>query len=76
MFPSWFTFLGFSFVFLDMGPSILFFVFPFFLSFGLFMIRGVSSSFKSERRARNFSFTIKWQPLDGKYFGSGAKKNS
>jgi len=28
MFPLWFTLLGGSFVFLDMGPSILFLVFP------------------------------------------------
>jgi hypothetical protein len=30
MFPLWFTLLAGSFVFLDMGPSILFLVFPFF----------------------------------------------
>jgi hypothetical protein len=30
MFPLWSTFLGGSFVFLDVGPSILFLVFPFF----------------------------------------------
>jgi hypothetical protein len=30
MFPLWFTFLGGSFVFLHMGPSILFLVFPLF----------------------------------------------
>jgi hypothetical protein len=30
MFPSWFDLLGGSFVFLDVGPSILPFVFPFF----------------------------------------------
>jgi hypothetical protein len=30
MFLLWFAFFGGSFVFLDMGPSILFFVFPFF----------------------------------------------
>ncbi len=29
MFPLWFALLGGSFVFLDMGPSILFLVFPF-----------------------------------------------
>ncbi len=66
MFSSWFTFLGDSFVFLDMGPCILLFVFPSFWCFGLFMIGRDSSSFKSERRARNFTFTIKWQPLDDK----------
>ncbi len=40
MIPLWFTFLlGDSFVFLDMGPSLFFFVFsPFFGCFGLFMI--------------------------------------
>jgi hypothetical protein len=31
MFTLWFAFLGGSFVFLDMGISILFFVFPFVL---------------------------------------------
>jgi hypothetical protein len=30
IFPLWFTFLGGSFVFLDVGPSILFFVLPLF----------------------------------------------
>jgi hypothetical protein len=31
MFPLWFTLLGDSFVFLNIGPSILFLIFPFFL---------------------------------------------
>jgi hypothetical protein len=42
----WFGLLGGSFVFLDMGPSILFLVFLFFFffgCFGLFMIGKVSS---------------------------------
>jgi hypothetical protein len=43
MFPLWFTFLGGSFVFLDVGHVILFFVFPFFGCFGLFTIGKVSS---------------------------------
>jgi hypothetical protein len=30
MFPLWFDFLGDTFVFLDVGPSISFFVFPLF----------------------------------------------
>jgi hypothetical protein len=30
MLPLWFTFLGVFFVFLDVGPSILFLVFPLF----------------------------------------------
>jgi hypothetical protein len=30
MFPLWLALLGGSFVFLDMGPSVLFFVFPYF----------------------------------------------
>jgi hypothetical protein len=30
MFPLWFAFLGGSFAFLGMGPSILYLVFPFF----------------------------------------------
>jgi hypothetical protein len=39
MFPSWFILLGGSFVFLDVGPPILFLAFPPFLGcFGLFMI--------------------------------------
>jgi len=45
MFPLWFILLGGSFVFLDMGPSILFFAFPLFLGcFCLFLIAKVSSS--------------------------------
>ncbi len=41
----WFVLLGGSFVLLDVGPSILFFVFPFFLRcFCLFFIGKVSSS--------------------------------
>ncbi len=44
MFPLWFTCFGGSFVSLDIGPSILFFVFPLFLGcFGLFIIGRVSS---------------------------------
>jgi hypothetical protein len=31
MFSFWFTLFGGSFVFLEVGPSILFLVFPFFL---------------------------------------------
>jgi hypothetical protein len=34
LFPLWFVLLGGSFVFLDMGPSILFLVFPLFWCFG------------------------------------------
>jgi hypothetical protein len=30
MFPLWFAFLAVAFVFLDVGPSILFFVLPLF----------------------------------------------
>jgi len=33
MFPLWFVLLGGSFAFLDMGPFILFLVFPIFLVF-------------------------------------------
>jgi hypothetical protein len=43
MFPLWFALLGGSFVFLDVGPFILFLVFPIFCfweRFGLFMIMG------------------------------------
>jgi hypothetical protein len=43
MFLLWFTFLGGSLVFSDVSPSILFFVFPLFGCFYLFMIRRVSS---------------------------------
>jgi hypothetical protein len=44
MFPLWFALLGGSFVFLDVGHSILFLVFPPFLGcFGLFIIGRVSS---------------------------------
>jgi hypothetical protein len=43
MFPLWFALLGGSFVFFDMGPSILFFVFTFFECFDLFVISKVSS---------------------------------
>jgi hypothetical protein len=44
MFPLWFTLLGGSFVFLDVGPSILFAVFPLFGGcFGLFTIGMISS---------------------------------
>jgi len=47
MFPLWFTlFLGGSFVFLDLGPSILFLVFSllsFLGCFGLYLIVKVSS---------------------------------
>jgi hypothetical protein len=43
MFPLGFTLLGGSFVFLDMGPSTLFFVFTFFECFGLFVIGRLSS---------------------------------
>jgi len=43
MFPLWFVLLGGSFVFLDMGPSILFLVFPLFWCFDLFMVGKVSS---------------------------------
>jgi hypothetical protein len=53
MFPLWFAFLGDSFVFLDVGPSILFFVFPFFGCFGLFMIGRDSSSNCSEAKDKN-----------------------
>jgi len=42
MFPLWFTLLGGSFVFLDVGPSILFLVFPPFLDV-LVMLGRVSS---------------------------------
>ncbi len=45
MFPLWFALLDGSFVFLDIGPSILFLVLPFFFfggCFGLFMIGRVS----------------------------------
>jgi hypothetical protein len=38
------------------------------------MIGRVSSSFKSERRAINFTFTIKWQPLMINNWGVGPKK--
>jgi hypothetical protein len=44
MFPSWFVLLGGSFVFLDVGTSILFLVFPPFLgALVLFMVGRVSS---------------------------------
>jgi len=44
MFPLWFTFFGGFVVFLDLGPSILFLVFPlFFGCFGLFTIGKVLS---------------------------------
>jgi hypothetical protein len=44
MFPLWFALLGGSFVFLDVGPSILLLVFaPFLACFGLFTIGMVSS---------------------------------
>ncbi len=47
MFPLWFALLGGSFVFLDVGPSILFPLFtPFFGCFGLFVIGRVSSTRK------------------------------
>jgi hypothetical protein len=42
MFPLWFTLLGGSFVFLNIGLTIFFLVFPFFGCFGLFMIAKVS----------------------------------
>jgi hypothetical protein len=38
MFPLQFTLLGGSFVFLDVGPSILFFVFPFYLFWVLWLV--------------------------------------
>jgi len=44
MFPLWSTLLGGSFVFLDVCPSILFLVFPFFECFGFSIIGRVSSS--------------------------------
>ncbi len=44
MFPLWFALLGGSFVFLDVGPSILFLVVPFVLCFSIFMVGKVSSS--------------------------------
>jgi len=43
MFPLWFTFLGGSFVFLDVDPSILFLVFLLFWVLWFFMIGKVSS---------------------------------
>jgi hypothetical protein len=43
MFPLWFTFLGGSFVFLDMGPYFVPCIPPFFGCFGLFMTGRVSS---------------------------------
>jgi hypothetical protein len=44
MFPLWFTIFGGFVVFLDLGPSILFLVFPLFLGcFGLFKIGRVLS---------------------------------
>jgi hypothetical protein len=43
MFSLWFILFGDSFVILDVSPSILFLVFPFFGCFGLFMIDKVSS---------------------------------
>jgi hypothetical protein len=43
MFPLWFALLGRSYVSLDVGPSTLFIIFPFFGCFGLFMIGKVSS---------------------------------
>jgi hypothetical protein len=46
MFTLWFAFLGGSFVFLDVGISILFLVFPFFWCFGYFMVGKVSSNQK------------------------------
>jgi hypothetical protein len=39
MFPLWSTLLGGSFVFKNMGPSSLFFVFPFCWYFGYFMMQ-------------------------------------
>jgi hypothetical protein len=53
MFPLWFTLFGDSFVFLDVGPSILFLVFLFFGCFGLFMIGRVSSSNCSKAKDKN-----------------------
>jgi hypothetical protein len=43
MFLLWFTFLGGFLVFTNVSPSILFFVFPLFGCFYLFMIGRVSS---------------------------------
>jgi hypothetical protein len=43
MFSLWSALLGGSFVFLDVGPSILFLVFLFFGCFDFFMICRVSS---------------------------------
>jgi hypothetical protein len=40
LFPLWFAFLGGSFLFLDVGPSILFLVFPLFLFWVLWLIYG------------------------------------
>ncbi len=71
MFPSWFVLLVGSFVFLDMGPSILFLVFPLlFGCFGLFMIRqgfiipgllspDLKSLFLSSLESRNMR---EWRP--------------
>jgi hypothetical protein len=46
MFSLWFGLLGGSFVFLDVGPSILILVFPLFVGcFSLFIIGRVSPAF-------------------------------